>query len=126
LVDRHGNKREDLYNPASSAYIDSLFLDQVIYAGSRIDSLAAIANQQFQRPRVVIFLGDHGYRDTENDPVTRDKQFMNLSAIYFSDGDHSHVYDSISAVNLLRVVLNKYFNTVLPLLKDSTVQLRME
>lgn len=126
LVDRYGNKRKDLYHSAHSASVDSLFLDQVIYANTLIDSLAGITNQKFPRPRIVIFLGDHGYRDTKNDPDSRDKQFMNLSATYFSDGDYSGVYDSISPVNTLRVVLNKYFDASLPLLKDSTIRLRIK
>lgn len=122
FYDRFGNLRPDPYSDKPASY-DSLYIDQLIYTNSLINKLAKAANQSHNRPRVVIIAGDHGYRDTENIPATRDKQFMNLNAYYFSDRDHSQLYDSISPVNSFRIVLNKYFQANLPLLKDSTIRL---
>jgi hypothetical protein len=49
---------------------------------------------------------------------------MDLNTYYFSDGNYSTLYDSISPVNSFRVILNKYFKTGLPLLKDSTIRFK--
>ncbi|MBO9203961.1 MULTISPECIES: sulfatase-like hydrolase/transferase [Niastella] len=100
-----------------------LYLEQLQYTNTWIDSIVQAASQPFTRPRVVIIEGDHGYR--ENEPNTpRNMNFMNLNAWYFSDGQYQYLNDSISPVNSFRVILNKYFNNQLPLLKDSTVLLR--
>lgn len=121
--DRQGN----LKNVFSSIYqftnVRNLYLDQLIYTNTWVDSLAKATNQPFTRPRVVIIEGDHGYRDTAR-TAAREMNFMNLNTWYFSDKNYSMLYDSISSVNTFRVVMNKYFNTRLPLLKDSTILLK--
>jgi Sulfatase len=123
-VDKIGKPRKSIeyYNDLSR---DSLYLEQIIFANTWIDSLAKAANKSFNRPRVIIIEGDHGYRDSylSDDSNIQDIKFMNLNAYYFSDGDYRQLYDSISPVNSFRVVLNKYFKTNLPLLKDSTILL---
>ena len=103
---------------------DSLYLEQLRFCNRWIDSIAKAADQPFGRPRVVIVEGDHGYRDADDRKQIKDRAVMNLSAYYFSDGDYTLLYDSISPVNSFRVVLNKYFDAGLPLLKDSSAVLR--
>lgn len=99
------------------------YLEQLQYTNTWIDSIVHAANQPFARPRVVIIEGDHGYREIAPGSP-RNMHFMNLNAWYFSDGQYGSLYDSLSPVNSFRLILNKYFNTRLPLLKDSTVLLR--
>lgn len=104
---------------------DSLYLDQLYHTNTWITKIAENANQSFERPRVIIVAGDHGKRDNEQ-PIgsrIREKQFMNLSAYYFSDGRDSLLYPSISPVNTFRIVLNKYFDAGLPLLRDSCIMI---
>jgi hypothetical protein len=125
FFDRNGKRREVQLSDNDPHIRDSLYLDQLRFANTWIDSIAQAANKPSDRPRIVIIEGDHGRRD---DPVTgisyiRNKQFMNLNACYFSDQNYSMLYDSISPVNSFRVVLNKYFQTNLPILKDSTIVL---
>lgn len=102
---------------------DSLYFDQLLYTNTWIDSLAKASTENFDRPRVVIMEGDHGKRDRQpgKGDFSREMSFMNLNSFYFSDHDYQLLYDSISPVNSFRVVLNKYFDARLPLLKDSTV-----
>jgi len=101
---------------------DSLYVNQVIYTNKWIAKLVSATNRSFERPRVVIIEGDHGFRALNlSESSIREKEFMNLNAYFFSDGDYHLLYDSISPVNSFRVVLNKYFKTQLPLLKDSCV-----
>ena len=101
---------------------DSLYVNQVVYTNKWIARLVNATNHSFERPRVVIIEGDHGFRALNlSQSSIREKEFMNLNAYFFSDGDYHLLYDSISPVNSFRVVLNKYFNKQLPLLKDSCV-----
>jgi hypothetical protein len=120
-LDKKGNIRKKLSAAYRKKNQDALYLEQLIYANSWIDSILQATNRNFSRPRIVIVEGDHGYRDFPYVPGRWNKQFMNLNTYYFSDKDYSLLYDSISPVNTFRVVLNKYFNTKLPLLKDSTI-----
>lgn len=123
-VDRYGKPRMTSMADFEDRNHDSLYLEQLIYANTLIDSLATAANRPRNRPLVLIIEGDHGNRYAAWGISIRDKQFMNLNTYYFSDRDYSSLYDSISPVNSFRVVLNKYFNTGLPLLRDSTIRLR--
>lgn len=123
-VDRNGKKRT-LTPLDASVFNDTLYLDQLHYTNTLIDSLITAANMSFQRPRSVIIEGDHGKRKLNVAPglIVRERQFMNLNTYFFSDKDYSLLYDSISPVNSFRVVMNKYFRTNLPLLKDSSILL---
>lgn len=96
------------------------YIEQVLFANKLIGKIVA-SIKSTDRPVVIIIEGDHGYRGGTPAPATRDTKFMNLNTFYFSDKDYSLLYDSISPVNTFRVVLNKYFKTNLPLLKDTTV-----
>lgn len=123
--DQTGQKRNISLADNASGIRDSLYIDQLIYANKWFHSMIKATNQSFERPRVVLIEGDHGRRDDPRTiPYIYEKQFMNLNAWYFSDNDYSMLYDSISPVNSFRIVLNKYFNTRLPLLKDSTIHLK--
>ncbi len=104
---------------------DSLFISHVKFSNRLIEEIVHKAVSKPERKKIVIILGDHGYRDymMDFDKRNRDKQFMNLTAIYSSDQNYSGYYDSISPVNIFRVVLNQNFSTKLPLLKDSTIML---
>jgi hypothetical protein len=46
------------------------------------------------------------------------KKFPIFAAYYFPDKNYDGLYQSITPVNAFRVVLNKYFNTNIPLLPD--------
>ncbi len=96
------------------------YLEQVQYTNRLLAQLMTYVAPKGQRPRVVIIEGDHGYRSFGGGNASS-KEFPNLNAYYFSDGDHARLYDGISPVNSFRVVLNKYFRQNLPMLKDSSV-----
>ncbi len=123
-VDRNGHPRMVSDDDFTDANHDKLYIEQVISANAWIDSLVkAATTTKRTRPLVLIIEGDHGNRYAEWGRFIREKQFMNLNTYYFSDKDYSMLYDSISPVNSFRVVLNKYFQAGLPLLKDSTIRL---
>jgi hypothetical protein len=67
FFDRNGKRRESQLNDNDPHLRDSLYLDQLRYANTWIDSIAQAASKPASRARVVIIEGDHGRRD---DPVT--------------------------------------------------------
>ncbi|SHF09182.1 hypothetical protein SAMN02745131_01759 [Flavisolibacter ginsengisoli DSM 18119] len=98
------------------------YLGQVKYSNLLLKKIVESIPSSNNKEKVIIIEGDHGFRNYEPD-VPEYKVFMNLNAYYFSDGDYSQLYNSISPVNSFRVVLNKYFCQSMPLLKDSSVLL---
>jgi len=70
---------------------------------------------------VIIVQGDHGFRDFINGPLEHKLYFKNYSAFYFPDKDYSRLYDTLSNINTFPLIFNKYFNTRIPLQKDSTI-----
>ncbi len=122
-LNRHGQPRIMSEKDRAAKMKDSIYLDQLLYVNTWIDTMAkTVATSARRRPLVLIIEGDHGRRGKDNEKM-REKQFMNLNTYYFADKDYSMLYDSISPVNSFRVVLNKYFQAGLPLLKDSTIRL---
>ena len=122
-VDRYGKPRYTSLEDLQDQKHDSLYLQQLLYANTLIDSLAKAAHKPHARPLVLIIEGDHGNRYAEEGLKFREKHFMNLNVYYFSDTGYTSMYDTKSPVNTFRVVLNKYLNAGLPLLNDSTVML---
>ena len=104
-----------------------LYLDQLKYTNLLIRDLCTALIKEARRPRIIILQGDHGYRNfNAKDNLPGSVEFRNLNAFYFPDKEYSMLHDSISNVNTFRVVLNKYFNANLPLLKDTTIFLELK
>lgn len=96
------------------------YLEQVAYTNGLLEQIMRALPPVNGRPRVVIIEGDHGYRGFGGG-VNASKEFPNLNAYYFSDGNYSSLYNGVSPVNSFRAVLNKYFGYQFPMLKDSSV-----
>jgi len=95
------------------------YLRQLKYCNQVIRQITTCLLGDSTRNKIIIFQGDHGYRDYSNAPV--DKAYHALSAIYFPDGNYDGLSKDLSHVNTYRVILNKFFGTALPILKDSIV-----
>ena len=70
---------------------------------------------------VIIIQSDHGFTDFDGVPSDPELFFKNYSALYFPDNDYSSIYDTVSNINTFPILFNKYFNTKIPLQKDTTV-----
>jgi hypothetical protein len=115
-------KRLDMMHTTDGKASKEDYLAQLVYANRFI--MAPLVDSIFRyakRPFVIVIQGDHGYRFW---PVASvDLEFENFSALYFPDGIYNSIGDSLSAVNTFRIVLNKYFHTGYPMLKDSSINL---
>jgi hypothetical protein len=123
-----------LYDSSGKQYPDSLIYinDPVqrkrIYAGFIAytnNQILSISENILKKDKnaLIIFQSDHGVRESFITPLMEDG-CKNYSAFYFPDKDYKLLYDSMSNVNTFRIILNKYFNQQLPLLKDSSIYLQ--
>jgi hypothetical protein len=77
------------------------------------------------KPPVIIFMGDHGFREfTLSNASYLKYHYMNLNAVYLPTNDYRIFHDSLPMVNHFRALLNTSFGQKLPMLKDSTILIR--
>lgn len=95
------------------------YLGQLKYCNKLIRKMTACLLADTTRPKVIIFQGDHGFRN--NYRASLADQYGALSAIYFPDHGYEGLHKNMSHVNTYRVVLNKFFGADLPLLKDTII-----
>lgn len=103
----------------SEAEQPAAFIEQVKFANKIIQQLVTHIKNANKSNTVIIIEGDHGFRN-----IYGKKGYMiydNFSSFYFPDGNYKDLYPTISPVNSFRVVLNNFFETNLPLLKDSSI-----
>jgi hypothetical protein len=99
------------------------YIEYLQYCNRSFLTLLDTILKNYQKPPIIIFMGDHGFRHF-TEPVDKEYQFHNLNAIYLPSRDYGDFYDSISAVNQFRVILNTQFKQKFPLIKDSTIYLK--
>lgn len=120
--DRNGNLkdnetiyRESIYKPSEG------YLDYLVYTNTRIREMIN-SLQQDDPNAMIILLSDHGNRTRAKGPYPL-HIFRNLNAVYFPDKDYSKLYDSITNINMFRVIFNKQFNQHFELMKDTSIML---
>jgi len=102
---------------ASPEQIADAYINQVIYINRMILQIVDMLQRESDLPPVIIVQGDHGPSpDLTNDPAVR----MPILNAYYLPGVEMDqmLYPAISPVNSFRVVLNRYFESNLPLLED--------
>jgi|GEM_PF-1589373 len=93
------------------------YLAQIKYSNKLIQQVAKCLLADTTRKKIIVFQGDHGYRHNGNAPVWQ--QHDALSAFYFYNQNYEGISKKISHVNTFRIIINKFFEGNLPLLKDS-------
>jgi hypothetical protein len=122
--DRYGRETDNsiLYKEFKSDPALS-YLDYLIYTNDRIKEMVT-AIRQNDPQAIIILMSDHGYRKAVDKTPEPKHFFQNLNAVYFPDGNYTGLYDSITNVNMFRVILNKTFHQHFSLLPDSSVFLK--
>ena len=92
------------------------YLQQLVYSNKVMLKLVNFIQANATRPTVIILQGDHGFRFF--DEKYNYKEFLNLNAVYFSNGNYGQFTDSTTNVNTFRIVLNTFFKKEYPLLDD--------
>lgn len=99
------------------------YVEYLQYSNTQLLKLVDHILQNAATPPVIVMMGDHGFRHF-TEPVEKKFYFNNLAAVYLPSGDYRQFPDSITGVNLFRVIVNTQFRQQLPLLKDSMIYLR--
>ncbi|MGC4036820.1 MAG: sulfatase-like hydrolase/transferase [Chitinophagaceae bacterium] len=95
------------------------YIEYLQYANGKILKLIDYIFSKNEQPPIIILLSDHGSRHLKRgEEITND--FVNLNAVYIPGKNYTGFYDSISNVNEFRVLFNNCFAQQLPILKDST------
>ncbi len=95
------------------------YQQQLYYADKLIKELVTHIQTNNRKNTVIIIAGDHGYRYYTN--PGQDYMYRNMISLYFPDSNYQSLYPTMSSVNTFRIVLNKYFEANLPLLKDTSI-----
>ena len=77
----------------------------------------AIMQKEHSKP-IIILMSDHGFTKYDR-KLGQSYNFQNAINLYLPAQDYSKVPDTLSNVNLFRVLLNQQFKQQLPMLKDS-------
>jgi hypothetical protein len=119
FYDQYGRKNNlKLVLTESSLKNKELFLSYLKYTNKVMGQIVDTILSRGAKNPVIIIESDHGYRDYLETP---ENSFTNFAAYYFPDQDYSLLYDTLSNINTFPIIFNKFFNTKIPLKKDSTV-----
>ena len=122
LTDSLGNLkniREAMYETnRQSASLKSSYAEYIRYANSILEKMVTDI-QQHDPAATIVFASDHGFRSI---PDQQKNIFNNQCAVYIPGSHYEGFYDSVSLVNLLRLVLNNACGQKIPLTADSRHQ----
>ncbi len=114
---------------AASLPSDKNYIDQVIYVNRKIKELVHELLKREPQP-IIVIQSDEGpfpikYKANEDNFDWRQatieelrQKFRILNAIYFPDRQYGDLYEDITPVNTFRIIFNRYFGQILPLLPD--------
>ena len=95
---------------------------QIDYLNQEILDTVDHILSQTKKPVVIILQADHGdgnYIDQNGlSQIGVDTRSAIFNAIYFSDGDYTQLYPTLTPVNTFRIVFNHWFGTQYPLVPD--------
>jgi Sulfatase len=122
FYDENGNINDINYIMSQASLEDkNLFLSYLKYTNKKIIQITEKIKSVAGNKAVVIIQSDHGFRDFKGWQNHPEYFFTNYSAFYFPDKNYTTLYDTLSNVNTFPIILNKFFNTNIPLKKDSCI-----
>jgi hypothetical protein len=118
--DRNGNPNplKDLLDVEQ--WDQKKYIEYLQYANKKYLELIDHILKTSKQPPVIMFMGDHGFREFVNDSVDHSYHFMNFNSIYLPDKKYDGFYKGMSNVNQFRTFFNSQFQQQLPMLKDSS------
>lgn len=114
-IDRRFRGRESEYRAA--------YLDQVHFTNQKLLETTQRIIEGAKRPSVILIASSRGAPVfLERSTAPPETRYRNLILVRFPDGTaDSHLYDSMSLVNLFRVTLNRIVDAGLPILEDRII-----
>ena len=121
--DRNGTERSYESLLEGNQVNKAAYIEYLQYTNQRLGALLEHILRSAAKPPLIVLMGDHGFRHFEQ-PVANDYYFLNLATVHLPSKNYSAFNDSLTNVNLFRVVLNTAFKQNMPLLRDSTSYLK--
>jgi hypothetical protein len=121
--DKNGTEQPFEKLVEGNQYNQSAYIEYLQYCNKKFIELIDHILLASAQPPIIIFAGDHGFRHFR-EPVETDYYFQNHLSVYLQQGNYSVFPDSLTTVNLFRILLNTTFEQKLPLLKDSVIYLK--
>jgi hypothetical protein len=117
LYDQYGNRTtiNQALNGGKKEYLESL-----IYSNKRYLSLIDSIQKNDRTNPIILFMSDHGFTKYSLSEADSSNNFKNFFSIHLPGNNYTEFSDSISNVNIFRILLNSQFKQKLPLLKDSS------
>jgi hypothetical protein len=115
---------KELVADMDPGHVDS-YLRYLPYTNKNIRELIDTIQKNTNFSAVIVLMGDHGYR-AKTDDGDSSHYFKNLNAIYIPNKDYHQFTDTIIGVNQFRILFNSLYKQQLPLLKDSTIFIRVK
>ena len=96
------------------------YVDQLVYVNARIDAIVGRLLAESARPPVILLLSDHGPNLRRGLTATEHHRLRlsKLSAAYLPGAPPDFLPADVTPVNLLRRVLDHYFDVGLPMLPE--------
>jgi len=126
VFDRYGNyapktitgiKEREFASPGIAS--NNAYLDQYIYITGEIrKTVKNLIGGNSKSDPVFILQNDHGPRPHIVYLKDKTSPYNSFNAVYFPDGDYTNLKDNIAPVNVLRLVLNRYFGENLEMLPN--------
>lgn len=123
-TDGKHNQFTELYDGGSwNTHYRHAYVEQLKYANRQMtEYVDGILAQKGDRPKIIMIQGDHGSRLEEDfsslENSNESEIFDIMNAVYFSDGKYDALTRDISPVNVMRVMMNKYFGFDFKKLED--------
>jgi hypothetical protein len=120
FYDKNGKENDpDIIMAEKSIINKPLFLSYLQYTNKvMFAEIDKILQSPGKKP-VIIIQSDHGYGDFARGG-DRLPYFKNYTAYFFPDKNYSMLKDTMTNINTFPVFFNKYFNTTIPMQKDSS------
>ena len=99
------------------------YIEYLQYSNKKLIELVQHILRSSANPPIIVLAGDHGFRHFK-EPVESKYYFLNLVSVHLPSKNYQGFNDSLTGVNLFRVVLNAQYEQHLPFLKDSTSYLK--
>jgi len=120
VYDKNGNVLS-----ADKWYNFDYYFGQLLFVNKELKEIVTTILEKSKRPVVIIIQSDHGFRFCNQVSHSLSNcgnvnGYNNFNAYYFSDGNYSTLYQTITPVNSFRVIFNKYLKTNYTLLPDKS------
>jgi hypothetical protein len=121
-IDPDGRNRLNANDGSAAALYIRDYRNQLTFINTQVLQAVDRILANAKTPPVIILCSDHGpaaHTDWDRpDPAAMRERLSILTACYFPDRDYSGFYDTVTPVNVVRILLTHYFHAALDPLPD--------